>query len=100
MFSSLQARIMRTAISPRLATKTFSNMGKINGDPRLATWRSKRPHLEHGLAELHWFCVINQNLGNNALHLGLDFVHHFHRFDKAHDSVRSNFRAYFDVGTG
>jgi hypothetical protein len=26
MFSSLQARMIRTAISPRLATKTFSNM--------------------------------------------------------------------------
>src|SRR5690606_5731164 len=71
--SSLQARRMRRAISPRLAIRTFSSRGMSrlsdNGD--------------HGLVELNGFAVFHQDGANGAGLVGLDLVHHLHGLDDA-----------------
>src|SRR5947207_1870421 len=85
MFSSLQARMMRTAISPRFATRIFSNMWqRCYKRSDRARWppvsvrdqaKSDRSNLEQGLAELNGFGVFDQDLSEHAFDLGLDFVH-------------------------
>ena len=42
--------------------------------------------------------VLGHDLGNYALHLGLDFVHHFHGLDNADDRVFVHFLADIDKG--
>src|ERR1043166_9422508 len=74
MFSSLQARMIRTAISPRLATRSFSNM-EIEA---LRCLELRRAELEERLAVLNWLGVFYRDLGNDSFGLGLDFVHHLH----------------------
>src|SRR5690606_1123190 len=71
--SSLQARMMRSAISPRLAMSTFciAASGSGSGDA------------EHGLIEFHWLTIVDQDGLNDASLVGLDMVHHLHRFDDA-----------------
>src|SRR5436190_15159809 len=76
IFSSLQALIMRTAISPRLATRSFSNIAA-----------SGRAQFEEWLAELDRFGILHQDLCDEAFGFGLDLVHHLHRFDDADDRV-------------
>src|SRR5580692_10066205 len=67
---SLHAQITRTAISPRLAIRIFSNMlGRTNR--------------EQGFPVLHRSAVFNQLRDERTRHLGLDFVHQFHGFDDA-----------------
>src|SRR5580700_9332668 len=78
MFNSLQARMMRTAISPRLATRIFSNM-------ILEARPSSGPDAEHGLAKFDGFGVFDEDMRNYALGLRFDLVHHFHGFDQADD---------------
>src|SRR5207249_7372014 len=83
MFSSLQARMMRTAISPRFAIRIFSNMwpicfgrrGKGGGRwfPALRR-RSSWSNLEQGLPDLNGLAVFARNWGNNALNFGLNLV--------------------------
>src|SRR5262245_46413324 len=83
IFSSLQARIMRTAISPRLATRIFSNMFFV-GRARYPNAPLESPlcrtNLEHWLAELHRLGVVHQDGTDHTLCLGLDLIHHLHRF--------------------
>src|ERR1700692_870763 len=67
---SLQAQMTRTAISPRLAIRIFSNM-------------SARTNREQGLAVLHSAAVLHQLGHNGAGYFRLDFVHQLHRFDYA-----------------
>src|SRR6266404_705320 len=88
MFSSLQARMMRTAISPRLATRIFSNIAL------------SRPKLKQGLAELDRLGIFHKGLGHDPFGFSLDFVHYFHRLDNADDRLRSNFRPDFHIGSG
>src|SRR5215208_510662 len=76
MPSSLQARMTRRAISPRLAMRTFLNMGT----PRRAL---ARDDAEERLAELHGRGVLDEDLGDGAVHLALDLVHQLHRLDDA-----------------
>src|SRR5512137_3224301 len=76
MPSSRQARITRSAISPRLATSTFLNMTP----PRLG-----RLDAEELLAELHRGRVQDEDLRDLPVHLGLDLVHELHRLDDAED---------------
>src|SRR5256885_15565564 len=122
MFNSLQARMMRTAISPRLATRTFSNMDfhatwiAANRRNRLCSRRRKEadlafliisamktliwPQFEKGLPKLHWFGIFDQNLRNYPLRLGFDLIHHLHRLDNAHHGLGINLRPNFDVRCG
>src|SRR3982750_3426866 len=99
MLSSLQARMIRTAISPRLATRTFSNIRVFRVDLRLNGGLS-RPELEEGLAKFDGLGVFEQDLGNNAFGLRLNLVHHLHGFDNAHHGVRVHLGANFHVGSG
>src|SRR6266481_5250613 len=86
MFNSLQARMMRTAISPRLATRSFSN---ILG--------SRGPQLEQGLAELDRLGVFDHHLSDHSFGFGFDLVHHLHGLDDADDRVEINLNPDFDV---
>src|SRR5262245_44668716 len=64
---SLHARWTRSAISPRLAIRIFSNMGLLDNGERLA--------------ELHGLAVVNQDLNHLAGARRRDRVHGLHGFD-------------------
>src|SRR5256886_6954243 len=65
---SRQARWMRSAISPRLAIRIFSNMLAEN---------------EEGLPVLHRLAVFHEHRLHHAGGVGLDLVHQLHRLDDA-----------------
>src|SRR6267143_3769085 len=107
--------MIRTAISPRLATRIFSNMWfqeliiellmagsgaqlslnyqPVNHQLRFSNW----PHLEHGLSKLHRFGIFHENLRDHSFDLRLDLVHDLHRLDDANDCVWIDLRSDFDV---
>src|SRR5690606_34202540 len=68
---SRHARCTRSAISPRLAIRIFSNMseGLFDDEQRLAVFDR--------------LAVLDQDLGDGSGELRLDLVHQFHRFDDA-----------------
>src|SRR5437868_1150466 len=66
--SSLHARMMRSAISPRLATRTLRN---ISGQ------------LEQGLTVLDRGAILDEDPHDRAGRVGLDLVHELHRLDDA-----------------
>src|SRR2546426_7869125 len=68
MPSSLQAHMIRVAISPRLAMSIFLNI--------LTSLNPKQ-----GLTVLDWLSVLDVDLSDLASDFGLDLVHQFHRFD-------------------
>src|SRR3954465_15478918 len=71
---SRHARITRSAISPRLAIKTFLNIARsseLNRD------------LEQRLAVLHRRAVIDEDGDDLAGDVRLDLVHQLHRLDDA-----------------
>ncbi len=74
MPSSRQARATRSAISPRLAIRTFSNT-------RLT--RLGRLEVHQHLLELDPLAVLDDDLGDLAALAGRDLVHHLHRLDDA-----------------
>src|SRR6185369_16503197 len=78
--ASRQARITRSAISPRLAMRTFLNTARayvLGGDrPGSALGQTNE-----GLAVLHVLAVLGQDLDDLAVRLGLDLVHQLHRLD-------------------
>src|SRR3989339_2073439 len=63
------ARRMRSAISPRLAMTTLSNMRRASADD------------EQGLVELDRLAVLGHHLEHGAGDVGLDRVEHLHRLD-------------------
>src|SRR4029450_11745143 len=71
MPSSRHAWITRRAISPRFAIRIFLNM-------RLLFLCREQP-----LAELHRLAVLDVDLHDLAVVLGVDLVHQLHRFDDA-----------------
>src|SRR5215475_3697573 len=74
--SSLQAQITRRAISPRLATRIFLNIG----------WRlllAARPDAEQRLPILHGLPVICEYSQHFSADVRLNFVHELHRFNDA-----------------
>src|SRR5512142_3072894 len=73
MPSSRQARMTRSAISPRLAMRTFLNMAVL----------SERLEAEELLPELDRGGVDGQDLGHLAVHVRLDLVHDLHGLDDA-----------------
>src|SRR5208283_1302580 len=70
MPSSRQARRMRSAISPRLAMRTFSSIAALFDH-------------EQRLPELDRLAVVHQDGLDPASLLGFDLVHHLHRLDDA-----------------
>src|SRR5256886_17212135 len=52
---------------------------------------------EKGLSELDGLGVLHQHLPHHTRHLGLDFVHDFHRFDDAHHLPPRHATARLDV---
>src|SRR5579859_7432181 len=79
MPSSLQAQITRSAISPRLATRIFWNMGWA---PLLF---AARMDAEEGLPVFDRLPILHKNAQHLAADVGLDFVHQLHSF---HDAQR------------
>src|SRR5690606_37693257 len=91
MPSSLQARRMRRAISPRLAISTFSIMWAAyrQWTSKGAGWRrppdnsgTSADH-EQRLVELDRLTILDQNLQDRAGRIRLDLIHHLHGFDDA-----------------
>src|SRR5579862_2924496 len=79
MPSSCSARITRTAISPRFATRTRLNIERS---------AVQRLELEQELAVLDRLCVAHVDLADDALDLGLDLVHQLHRLENAERLAR------------
>src|SRR2546428_9219102 len=105
MPSSLQARMIRSAISPRLAIKTFSNMQKWrqllaceSTQTLAAASATFLTNSEKHLAELHRFTILSDDFGDDAAGFRLDLVHHFHCLDNANHCVLSNFCSNIDEG--
>src|SRR5262245_52769350 len=71
---SLQARSTRSAISPRLAINTLSNIG---------AWRLRETLLYDGqrLPEFHGLAIADQDAGDDPCFGSRDVVHGFHRLD-------------------
>src|SRR5205814_6677121 len=72
--SSCSARITRTAISPRFATRTRLNMERTP---------VQRLELEQQLAVLDGCAVDDMELADDPLDLGLDLVHQLHGLEDA-----------------
>src|SRR5436309_3338113 len=99
MPNSLQARMTRNAISPRLAIRTFSNIDSGGRPAQLLRVADAAPALhsrmrgtgltdaEENLTELNRFAVLHEKFRNNAGGLGFDFVHDLHRFDDTDNGV-------------
>src|SRR6185503_7122299 len=111
MPSSLQARSTRSAISPRLAIRIFSNIRALSltlvchgracpGHPRLFSWHRRKTwmpatsagmtetvappsslHHDQRLAEFDWLAILEQNLRDRSRARRRDLVHGLHGFD-------------------
>src|SRR5215831_6552474 len=86
---SRQARWMRSAISPRLAIRTFSN---------ITAGTSLDDH--EGFAELDRLAVGDQDLLHRAGGRRQDRVHHFHRLDDEDGLALVHAVAGLDEGGG
>src|SRR5438067_8242754 len=84
---SRAARMMRSAISPRLAIRMRWNMAASRG-----------LEAEEGLAVLHRAAVLAQHFEQAARQLGLDLVHQLHRLDDAEHLALLHHRAHVDEG--
>src|SRR5512136_491024 len=78
--SSLHAHMTRSAISPRLAIRTFLNIASGGG---AAVAGSRGPDGEERVPVLDRLPVLGVDLHNLARHLGLDLVHQLHGLDDA-----------------
>src|SRR6476619_6167462 len=82
---SRQARWMRSAISPRLAMRIFSNMDAPS--PLGEGWGGGSQHSlldqEKRLPVLHGLPVLHQDRLDGAREVGLDLVQQLHRLDDA-----------------
>src|SRR5690606_1240435 len=87
MPSSRQARRIRSAISPRLAIRTFPSMATSDD-------------ADQRLVEFHRLAVFNQDGVDDAGLVRLDLVHHFHCFDDAQHFAGTHLLANFDKGVG
>lgn len=55
-------------------------------------------YLEKLLAVFDGLAIFDEDLDDDALHLGLDFVHDLHRLDDAHHRVLNDLGAVFRIG--
>src|SRR6266566_8959494 len=95
--SSCSARMTRTAISPRFATRTRLNISA----PSLH--RVERParqwlEVEQHLSELDRLGVLHVNPPDDRLELGLHLVHQLHRLEDAERLARCDDVALLDEG--
>src|SRR6185437_3333445 len=83
----------RTAISPRLATRT-----RVNTLSTLEAWRTAvdRVELEEQLAVLDRLSVLGVDPPNDPLLLGLDLVHQLHRLEDADGLAGADRVAFLD----
>src|SRR5712692_6607510 len=88
--SSRQARMIRSAISPRFAIRIFLNT-------EIPTWLG-RLDSEQRLSELNRLAVLNEDLGNLPADFRLDLVHQLHSLDDADHLALSDHRAQFHEG--
>src|SRR4051812_12362461 len=88
MPSSWSARMTRTAISPRFATRTRLN--GIQGAP------CERLELEEHLAELDRLRVVDVDLSHDRLEVGLHLVHQLHGLEDAERLPRTDDVALLD----
>src|SRR5678815_4651073 len=79
---SRQARWMRSAISPRLAMRIFSNKGLLNQEERLPV--------------LHGLPVLDEDRLHRARDVGFDLVQQLHRLDDAQRLALRHLLAHFD----
>src|SRR5580658_331530 len=90
MPSSRHARSMRSAISPRLAMTTFSNIALFD--------------YEQGLTEFDRLTVRRENGRDLAFLVGFDLIHHLHGLDDAENLAALDVAADLDeilgAGTG
>src|SRR6185312_14344661 len=86
MPSSLQARRIRRAISPRLAMRTFWNMRfpLLDDDERLAVF--------------HRLCILDEDARDGAGAMRRDLVHGLHRFDDEQGLALGDLGADLDEG--
>src|SRR4028119_805657 len=97
MPSSRQARMIRSAISPRLAMRTLPII--YAPSPSASTGsRGVGPEAEKRLVVLDAARVLGQNLDDLAGDVGDDLVHHLHRLDDAEDLPRLDGVPHLDVG--
>src|SRR5437867_3682154 len=80
MPSSLQAQMILSAISPRLAMRIFLNIGGFPGRRS-----ADGADLEQGFPVLDGLSVRDEDLDDLPLDLRLDLVHQLHRLDDAED---------------
>src|SRR4051812_37601536 len=93
---SLQARMTRRAISPRLATRIRWNI--VGMSPRAATGSSSGGiDAEQDGAVLDRLRVLDTDLDDDAVALRLNLVEQFHGLDLADDGLRRHPGADLDV---
>src|SRR5271167_4106013 len=78
--SSLQAQMTRRAISPRLATRIFWNIGVS-----CRLFLAARTNAKERLAVFHRLAVLDEDAQHFAADVRFDFVHELHGF---HDAQR------------
>src|SRR5919197_592042 len=88
--SSCSARMTRTATSPRFATRT-----RLKRIERPAV---QRLELEEELPELDRLGVLDRDRTDDALDIGLHFVHELHRLEDAERLARRDRIALLDEG--
>src|SRR5579863_2054580 len=113
---SRQARMTRSAISPRFAMRTFLNMGtrgELAAPPAKSLVERSPPsltrsrlhllrlgHADEVLAVLDVLAVPHQDLFHLAVRFGLDLVHQLHRLDDADHLPLAHGLAELDEGGG
>src|SRR5262245_60267019 len=82
MPSSRHAKMMRSATSPRFAIKIFLNIQHCSVGVSLHP-QASCPDREEAFAVLHWLPVLDIDVDDLSLVLGVDLIHQFHRFNDA-----------------
>src|SRR5437667_6063344 len=90
--SSCKARMTRTAISPRFATRTRENIG----GPLDGRRNEHRLDLEQKLPELDRLGVLDVNRADHSRDLGLQLVEQLHRLEQAEGLTRDDVVPHVD----
>src|ERR1700692_512475 len=96
MSSSRQSRRIGMGIVPRLAINNFLNMARA----LISGAGSARLDYHQGLPVFDGLAVLAKYLGQLTPNLGLDLVHHLHRFDNAQHLTLAHAIALFHERVG